>query len=84
MYQGLIQVRKSHACIVEGELAGIVTEDEEGTIVLIRKNGEETIAMISIQQQAKKFNEYTQKYNLLTENTFDGNVEGFDAAVIVL
>lgn len=33
---------------------------------------------------AKQFNEYTQKYNLLTENTFDGNVEGFDAAVIVL
>lgn len=45
-YKRLIQVRKSHACIVEGELAGIVTEDEEGTVVLIRKNGEETIAMI--------------------------------------
>mgnify|MGYP005879697707 CR=1 FL=1 len=27
-YKRLIQVRKSHACIVEGELAGIVTEDE--------------------------------------------------------
>lgn len=36
-YKRLIQVRKSHACIVEGELAGSVTEDEEGTIVLIRK-----------------------------------------------
>lgn len=45
-YKRLIQVRKSHACIVEGELAGSVTEDEEGTVVLIRKNGEETIAMI--------------------------------------
>ena len=67
------------------ELAGSVTEDEEGTIVLIRKNGEETIAMIfNCSSSAKKFNEYTQKYNLLTENTFDGNVEGFDAAVIVL
>ena len=84
-YKRLIQVRKSHACIVEGELAGSVTEDEEGTIVLIRKNGEETIAMIfNCSSSAKKFNEYTQKYNLLTENTFDGNVEGFDAAVIVL
>lgn len=28
---------ESHACIVEGELAGSVTEDEEGTVVLIRK-----------------------------------------------
>ena len=84
-YKRLIQVRKSHACIVEGELAGSVTEDEEGTVVLIRKNGEETIAMIfNCSSSAKKFNEYTQKYNLLTENTFDGNVEGFDAAVIVL
>ena len=84
-YKRLIQVRKSHACIVEGELAGIVTEDEEGTVVLIRKNGEETIAMIfNCSSSAKKFNEYTQKYNLLTENTFDGKVEGFDAAVIVL
>ena len=84
-YKRLIQVRKNHACIVEGELDGIVTEDEEGTVVLIRKNGEETIAMIfNCSSSAKKFNEYTQKYNLLTENTFDGNVEGFDAAVIVL
>lgn len=84
-YKRLIQVRKSHACIVEGELDGSVTEDEEGTIVLIRKNGEETIAMIfNCSSSAKKFNEYTEKYNLLTENTFDGNVEGFDAAVIVL
>ena len=84
-YKRLIQVRKSHACIAEGELAGIVTEDEEGTVVLIRKNGEETIAMIfNCSSSAKKFNEYTQKYNLLTENTFDGKVEGFDAAVIVL
>ena len=84
-YKRLIQVRKSHACIVEGELAGIVTEDEEGTVVLIRKNGEETIAMIfNCSSSAKKFNAYTEKYNLLTENTFDGKVEGFDAAVIVL
>ena len=84
-YKRLIQVRKSHACIVEGELDGIVTEDEEGTVVLIRKNGEETIAMIfNCSSSAKKFNAYTQKYNLLTENTFDGKVEGFDAAVIVL
>ena len=84
-YKRLIQVRKSHACIVEGELDGIVTEDEEGTVVLIRKNGEETIAMIfNCSSSAKKFNEYTQKYNLLTENTFDGKVDGFDAAVIVL
>ena len=84
-YKQLIRVRKSRACIVEGELAGIVTEDEEGTVVLIRKNGEETIAMIfNCSSSAKKFNEYTEKYNLLTENTFDGKVEGFDAAVIVL
>ena len=84
-YKRLIQVRKSHACSVEGELAGIVTEDEEGTVVLIRKNGEETIAMIfNCSSSAKKFNEYTEKYNLLTENTFDGKVEEFDAAVIVL
>ena len=84
-YKRLIQVRKSHACIVEGELDGIVTEDEEGTVVLIRKNGEETIAMIfNCSSSAKKFNAYTEKYNLLTENTFDGKVEGFDAAVIVL
>ena len=57
-----------------------------GSEMCIRdRNGEETIAMIfNCSSSAKKFNEYTQKYNLLTENTFDGNVEGFDAAVIVL
>ena len=84
-YKKLMQVRKTHACIVEGEMIETIANDDEDTIVMIRKNGEETIAMIfNCSSSAKKFNEYTQKYNLLTENTFDGNVEGFDAAVIVL
>ena len=84
-YKKLMQIRKAHACIVEGEMIETITNDDDDTIVMIRKNGEETIAMIfNCSSSAKKFNEYTQKYNLLTENTFDGNVEGFDAAVIVL
>lgn len=47
-YKRLLQVRKAHTCIVEGELAEAITRDEDETIVLIRKNGEETIALISI------------------------------------
>ena len=32
----------------------------------------------------KEFDEYAQKYDLLTDSVFDGKVEGLDAAVIVL
>ena len=32
----------------------------------------------------KEFKEYAQKQELLTEKVFDGKVEAFDAAVIVL
>ena len=84
-YKRLLQVRKAHTCIVEGELAEAITRDEDETIVLIRKNGEETIALIfNCSNHTKEFKEYAQKQDLLTEKVFDGKVEAFDAAVIVL
>ena len=52
---------------------------------MTRKNGEETIAMIfNCSTEMKEFNEYAQKYNLITDSVFDGKVEGLDAAVILL
>ncbi len=84
-YKRLLQVRKAHTCIVEGELAEAITRDEDETIVLIRKNGEETIALIfNCSDHTKEFKEYAQKQDLLTEKVFDGKVEALEAAVIVL
>ncbi len=84
-YKRLLQVRKAHTCIVEGKLAESITRDEDETIVLIRKNGEETIALIfNCSNHTKEFKEYAQKQELLTEKVFDGKVEALDAAVIVL
>ncbi len=83
-YKRLIQVRRTHACIVGGELAETITRDEDGTIVLIRKNTEETIALIfNCSNDTKEFNEYAGQYNLLGESVFDGKVEGYDAAVLL-
>lgn len=83
-YKRLIQVRRKHACIVEGELTETITRDEDGTIVLIRKNTEETMALIfNCSSDTKEFNEYAGQYNLLGESIFDGKVEGFDAAVVL-
>ena len=83
-YKRLIQVRRTHACIVEGELAETITRDEDGTIVLIRKNTEETVALIfNCSDDTKEFNEYAGQYNLLGESVFDGKVEGYDAAVLL-
>ena len=46
---------------------------------------EETIALIfNCSDHTKEFKEYAQKQDLLTEKAFDGKVEAFDAAVIVL
>ena len=84
-YKKLMQIRKAHACIVEGEMIKTIANDDEDTIVMIRKNGEETIAMLfNCGNSAKEFNEYAEKHNLLTDSAFDGKVEGLDAAVIVL
>ena len=84
-YKKLMQVRKTHACIVEGEMIETIANDDEDTIVMIRKNGEETIAMLfNCGNSAKEFNEYAEKHNLLTDSVFDGKVDGLDAAVIVL
>ncbi len=83
-YKRLIQVRRTHACIVEGELAETITRDEDGTTVLIRKNTEETVALIfNCSNDTKEFNEYAGQYNLLGESVFDGKVEGYDAAVLL-
>ena len=84
-YKQLLKVRKNHACIVQGEPIEIAARDEEETIVLTRKNGEETLALIfNCSSSARVFNEYAQKYDLLRENPFDGKIAGLDAAVIVL
>ena len=84
-YKQLLKVRKNHACIVEGEPLEIAARDGEETIVLTRKNDEETLALIfNCSSSARMFNEYAQKYDLLRENPFDGKIEGLDAAVIVL
>lgn len=84
-YKKLMQIRKANACIVEGEMIETITNDDEDTIVMIRKNGEETIAMLfNCGNSAKEFNEYAEKHNLLTDSAFDGKVDGLDAAVIVL
>lgn len=83
-YKRLIQVRRTHACIAEGELAETITRDEDGTIVLIRKNTEETIALIfNCSNDTKEFKEYAGRYNLLGESVFDGKVAGYDAAVVL-
>ena len=84
-YKKLMQIRKAHACIVEGEMIETITNDDEDTIVMIRKNGKETIAMLfNCGSSVKEFKEYAEKYNLLTDSAFDGKVDGLDAAVIVL
>lgn len=84
-YKKLMQIRKTHACIVEGEMIETIANDDEDTIVMIRKNGDETIAMLfNCGNSVKEFNEYAKKYNLLTDSAFDGKVDGLDAAVIVL
>ena len=84
-YKQLLQVRRAHACIVEGELTETITRDEDETIVLTRKNDKETIALIfNCSSTVKEFHAYAQKYNLLSQKSFDGKVEGLDAAVIVL
>lgn len=84
-YKKLMQIRKAHACIVDGEMIETITNDDDDTIVMIRKNGEETIAMLfNCGSNVKEFNEYAEKYNLLTDSAFDGKVDGLDAAVIVL
>ena len=84
-YKKLMQIRKAHACIVEGEMIETITNDDDDTIVMIRKNGEETIAMLfNCDSSVREFNEYAKKYNLLTDSAFDGKVDGLDAAVIVL
>ncbi len=84
-YKKLMQIRKAHACIVEGEMIETITNDDDDTIVMIRKNGDEIIAMLfNCGSSVKEFNEYAKKYNLLTDSAFDGKVDGLDAAVIVL
>ena len=84
-YKKLMQIRKAHACIVEGEMIETITNDDDDTIVMIRKNGDETITMLfNCGSSTKEFDEYAQKYDLLTDSVFDGKVEGFGAAVIVL
>ena len=57
----------------------------EENIFLLKKSGGDTPHHLILRHQKKrKIDEYAQKYDLLTDSVFDGKVEGFGAAVIVL
>ena len=54
-YKKLMQIRKAHACIVEGEMIETITNDDDDTIVMIRKNGEALLTFASTISMSRAF-----------------------------
>mgnify|MGYP000588649411 CR=1 FL=1 len=52
-YKKLMQIRKAHACIVEGEMIETITNDDDDTIVMIRKRRRDNRNAFQLRQQCK-------------------------------
>lgn len=89
-YKKLLALRKSEPCIVKGQQRFLLTDDDNGLlieerflldkgkvnrkIVLIFHNGNKNIALP----------EYAGKYELLSEEVFDGKVGGYETKVLLI
>ena len=82
-YKTLIQIRKSHPCIIEGGRTYLTVEndtdliifkafDEKEELYIILHNGENTVSVNSLKG----------KTNLLTNETFDGNVNDYSVFIL--
>lgn len=82
-YSGLLRLRREHPCMVEGELVSGATDDATGSIVFVREDEHEKIALIfNCSRHAQTYPEYRGAQNLLSGERFSGRVLGQDAVVL--
>ena len=79
-YKRLIQIRKSYSCLVEDD-APMQADDATG-LVTIRRG--ELVLLFHGKEGVVTLPEYAGKINLLTNYDFDGTLDAYEAAVLMM
>ena len=79
-YKRLIQIRKSYSCLVEDD-APMQADDATG-LVTIRRG--ELVLLFHGKERVVTLPEYAGKINLLTNYDFDGTLDAYEAAVLMM
>ena len=81
-YQALTSLRKAHPCLGRGEQNWIVTDNDEDILVAESVYGEDKLTVVFHNQKKRaELPEYAGKKDLLTGETFDGELEPYSVYV---
>lgn len=88
-YQNLIQIRKAHPVITEGRIKEVFCDDTKGLFAITRElDGKELTLLVHVKAEAielsgeRKFAQFVGMENLLTNQTFSGNLSTFELALL--
>ncbi|MBR4026110.1 MAG: glycoside hydrolase family 13 protein [Lachnospiraceae bacterium] len=83
-YRTLIQIRKQYPCVTEGQLVKTKIQDENGLLCLTKELKDEKIVICFHGADGEiELSEYAGKKNVLTGETFDGVLKGYDVVVLI-
>lgn len=83
-YKALIQTRKQHKSITEGEVVYDGTDDKRNIIIQTRKyKKDKTTIVFHNTSENVELPEFAGMVNVLTNEMFDGIVKGYEALVLI-
>jgi glycosidase len=82
-YRRLIQLRKTHPCLTEGEILSCEADDERGVLALTMGLGEERLTLLfHCKKGSEELPEYAGRYDLLRGKKFNRKLAPWTAAVL--
>ena len=75
-------MRKAFPQLTEGELVSCVTDDEKGLITMVRRlDGKDVTVVFCGKSEGVNLSQYSGMQELITDNVFEGTLEGYGTAV---
>jgi len=82
-YQRLIDIRKKHPCICEGDTEQLRVNDENGTLELRRRDEREAITILfNCSNKTNIMDEYSGRTNVISKSIFEGMLKSFEVVIL--
>ena len=83
-YKNLIKIRKDFPCITEGKTVALDVNDDLGLIIITKElNNEKMNLIIHAKKGTVELSEYKEKFDLIHQNNFSGELGDFDCALLI-
>lgn len=87
-YRKLIQLRKAHPVLTEGEITDVFCHDETGVFYITRKHGADELTMLvntskdAVEFETLEVEGFEGRLDYITDKIFQGNLEPYQVVVI--